>query len=240
MTASQDATAADLAAIDEGQFAVMMAEWALIRLESPVDLVQWERALERMADEETLLRRTGGWMHGPSDYMSVLRLHRDEVKHSRMIAWLMDPCARHGLGDSVLRGVLETVFDDVDAGVMATLGSARPTCEVSRETSRVDILVTAPGLTLVIENKVDAAEGQGQCDEYFRLFSEEVGARFILLTPKGLPPRSATGEALDAFRALSYRQVHAALREGLEKGQPNAAARHVAEDYLRTLEKEFP
>jgi hypothetical protein len=225
--------------LDESRFAVMLAEWSALPVEAPVNVAEWARALADIAAKEAYLRRTGGWIHGPSDYLSVLQLERDEVRHSRLVAWLMDPRARHGLGSGFLRRVLELVFHDLSAAVVNALGNARSMCEVSRDASRIDILVESPGLTLVVESKVDALEHDRQCDTYFELFGSEPGARFIFLTPTGRAPTSARGDSLAAFKRLSFAQVREQLRVALGEGQAAAEGRRVAEDYLRTLEKEF-
>jgi hypothetical protein len=95
--------------------------------------------------------------------------------------------------------------------------------------------------TIIVENKVDANEGPGQCDTLFERFAEDVRARFILLTPSGKRPESACGDAAEAFTPISYGVVRTVLADAL--GATSAAqspwGRRVAEDYLHTLRKEF-
>jgi hypothetical protein len=100
-------------------------------------------------------------------------------------------------------------------------------------------IAQAPGLTLIIENKVDAVESPGQCDLYYRLFGDEPGARFIFLSPRGRAPLTASGPAAVAFVALSYRAVADALRSVLEDTAAERAGpgRDATVEYLRTLEK---
>jgi len=56
----------------------------------------------------------GLWMRGRADFLGVMWMERAEIRHSRLIAWLLDPLGRHGLGASVLRGVLKQCFPGAD------------------------------------------------------------------------------------------------------------------------------
>jgi hypothetical protein len=93
------------------------------------------------------------------------------------------------------------------------------------------------GLTLVVENKVDAVEGWRQCDTLFERFS---GARFVFLTPTGRAPQTATGAAAPAFSVVRYCDLRTILERALLDSVSDGPGRRVTEDYLRTLKKEFP
>lgn len=84
------------------------------------------------------------------------------------------------------------------------------------------------------------AEGEEQCDRLFRDYAAP-RVTFAFLTPSGRPPESATGEARQAFKPLSFARVasllRAAARERAGCGTP--LARSAVHSYLGTLEKEF-
>ena len=221
-------------------FDELESEWRRIGDCSRALVADWEREIDNVASDERRLRSEGRWVRGRDDFLGVLGLHREEVRHSKIIAWLLDPCAPHGLGARVLAGVLRSAFgDEVLAALHEGLGSATPSCEVARGDARIDILVEAPGLTLVIENKVDALEGEGQCDAYFELFGRDPGARFILLTPTGRRPTSATCSAQEEFKTLGYGALRRIIRAALDQAPAGAGGRPIAEDYIRTLKQEF-
>ena len=180
------------------------------------------------------LRAHGAWTHGRDDTFGILGIERSEIRHSAAIAWLFDPCGRHGLGDCVLAGFLHSAFGEEQ---FDGLTHARVRCEVAEADCRADIIVEAPGLKLVVENKVDADEGPRQCDTLFERF---VGARHVFLTPNGRAPETATGAAAAAFRTVSYRDLRKILQRSLLNRPSDGPGRHVAEDYLRTLKREFP
>ena len=61
-------------------------------------LADWNEAMSVMQRQHDSLVSAGLWVTGPSDFLDVIGLARDENTHSRMLKWLMTPTARHGLG----------------------------------------------------------------------------------------------------------------------------------------------
>lgn len=218
------------------KLAELTSEWAAIEVIGS-DATRWDGAYAAMAAEEHALRAVGRWTHGRDDLLGVLGLHRDEVRHSRAIAWLVDPAARHGLGTRMLAGLLAELFP-ADEFSPAMLTLAHPRCEVPLVEGRLDIVVEAPGLYLVIENKVDAPEGPGQCEYYYRHI-ERPDARFVLLSPDGRDARTSDLDVRSAFRPLRYATLAKLLDRAIRESPPHARGRAAAEEYLRTLKREF-
>ena len=141
----------------EQEFERVVSDWAQVRERSRSDISRWEQKVNQLALDEGRLRDSGLWVHGRTDYLGVIGLHRDELVHSRLVGWLLDPCGHHGLGPRVLKAVL------THAGLRCE-GTVRPerarvALEVVVQEGRMDIVVQGPGFYLVIENKVDAEEG---------------------------------------------------------------------------------
>jgi hypothetical protein len=213
----------------ETNFAALLSDWSTVRSQLRSQIMSWEQHFAILTAEESSLRDHGRWIHGRADFLGVLGRHRDELAHSRMIAWLLDPCGRHGLGSRILEGLLEQVF-----GSRHSLGlaRARTRCEVPLIDGRLDIVVEAPGLYLVIENKVDAEEGEDQCAYYGRHLRK--GSLCILLSPEGRDAKNAS-----IFKPLRYSQFAAILSRALANADEAAPGRRIAEDYLHTLNAEF-
>jgi hypothetical protein len=216
----------------------MEAEWRLIGARSTSSMSDWEQQFASVAAEEENLRTEGLWAHGRDDLLGVLGRQRDELTHSRMIAWLLDPCAHHGLGTRVLAGILAMSFHS-DPPASAALALAKPRCEVTLIDGRLDIVVEAPGLYLVIENKVDAPEGDRQCEHYYQNI-QRPDARFVLLSPEGKGAQSESDDVRSAFRPLRYASLADIIRDALASAPAQGRARPVVEQYLRTLQREFP
>lgn len=221
---------------DPLRFEALLVEWAAITSAAGDHVGVWTSVMTDLAREEHRLRSQGKWLRGRDDLFGVLGIGRAEVRHSSMVAWLFDPSGRHGLGDRFLRGVLAAAFPGES---FERLPQARPECEVAREECRADIVVWAPDVTLVVETKVDDVERPRQCDVLFARFGDEPAARFIFLTPDGRRPLTASGAAGQAFAAVSFSELRLTLDRALRETSARESARHVAEDYLRTLRKEF-
>lgn len=234
---SQVAAEASGRGFDESTFADLRADWLRIQNDAQAAMAGWEAQLADLVAEESRLRDAGKWMHGRADYLGVIDRHRDELVHSKMLAWFLDPCARHGLGTRVLAGVLRLTHPD--APVPSRLERANVFTEVVLGERRLDIVVDAPGLYLVIENKVDADESDGQCAYYYK-HVRRADARFILLSSDGRTSRDTP-----EFQPLRFSQVARVLEEALRDapapggGGSALSGRRIVTDYLETLRREF-
>lgn len=197
----------------------------------------WRESFARLEARQTELQLAGRWLGGRADMLGIIGYSRRETVHSAMVAWLLDPTRRHGLGIAFLERILARCFPDE---AFQGLEKARTECEVARDGPRVDIVVWAPDWTIVIENKVDAAENPGQCDAYFSAFAEDPDPHFVFLSPSGKRPRTATGDAAEAYRSLSYSGVIECLTEALRETADSGVTGHaVAAQYLASLREEF-
>lgn len=112
--------------------------------------------------------------------LKVLRVDQFEIRHSNILAWLLDPNETHQLGSFFLKKMLTRLVtrvenegkrDEID--FLSFLHSSFHDVEVVREvktsTKRlIDLLVHVPSqkLVLVIENKFHAGESDGQLADY--------------------------------------------------------------------------
>lgn len=151
----------------------------------------------------------------PFNLFEVLGIERAEVRHSNVLAWLLDPAGTHGLGDIVLRRFLSRLRRDHD-----DLGAARSGAhvelmdlsdvEVRREWRFIDVLVVhrVEKWCLLIENKIRARESRGQLARYRRAVDEEFDgfqAVSVFLTLEG-DEASEDGQA-QKFVAVDYAEV---------------------------------
>ena len=218
---------------DSRRLAAMRTEWHTV-----ATITAWETRIYGMVQDQRELRHAGRWVGGPRDWLGVIGRGRHEVTHSAIVAWLLDPGMRHGLGARFLERTLGHCFKD---GAFGDLTTARAETEVTRGQGRADIVVWADEFTLVIENKVDALEGDDQCEYYFRAFADEVNPHFIFLTPDGRAPTSVSEEAAEAYESLSYLDIAEFLEASLAARATDrqAEARSVAIDYLETLGRDL-
>lgn len=201
---------------------------------------RWKEALGELIAKRAMLVERGEWhRHGPGDLLSLAGFGRTELAHTAVLGWLCSSAREHGLGSAFLDGVLVEV--GLEPVPPADRKLVRVTTEETRAHRRADVIVRFPGCTLVIEAKVDADESPDQCDDLFTLFADEPDVQFVFLTPSGRKPTTASGEAAEAFVALSFHQVRALLA-GLVAAPSVAEARGASavRSYFHTLEAQFP
>jgi len=210
----------------EERFAELAREW---HASVPVPAAPDEDTFRTLRAEAAAIRAVGNWVSGPGDLPSILGRQRDEMFHSRLIGWLLNPSGRHGLGDRFLRAFLAEAWPR--SGVSDVTGL---TVE-----ARADLVMTLESLVIVIENKLDAGEGADQCERlYWPWAQDPIETRWVFLTPSGREPVTATSDvACAAWRSLGYAQVRRALVRALEGApdRPGDPGRASAVQYLATL-----
>ena len=225
---------------DMPRFERVRSEWLAIAHLPVPDPVRFA-AIKNQADA---LINAGRWTSGPFDMLSVLGRQRDELVHSKMIGWLMAPTGRHGLGRAFLTGFLDALWPD--EGLLRS-GPVVVETEVNGvgmddhgrlHEARADIVVRSDGLTIVVENKLDAGEQPEQCERLYWGWAAEPGdKRWVFLTPSGRVPVTTNSEAArDAWRTMSYRRLSDVVERALHEGESlSAVGRPTATQYLTTL-----
>jgi PD-(D/E)XK nuclease superfamily protein len=221
------------------RFLAVRAEWHAILQPAP----DHER-FEAIRREARRLVDAGQWTSGPSDLLSILGRQRDELVHSRMLAWLLVPTNRHGLGRRFLTAFLDGLWPDES---LLQSGSVTVDTEVTQtglddvgaiRAARADIVLRGEGLTVVIENKLDAGEGLEQCERLYWAWAAEAGeTRWVFLSATGRAPVTATTDvARAAWRTLSYAQVREILATAIDAASGDASiGRSTVVQYLASL-----
>lgn len=123
----------------------------------------------------------------------AVNMTRQEIRHSRFLAFLLDPRESHGLGDQFLRSVLKACASKHPSPPLSRLDVAISRLDdaiVHCERDRFDITVELPALSVmfVIENKIGAKEGGEQLNGYReKVESKYSNYQFMgcFLTPDG-------------------------------------------------------
>jgi len=181
-------------------------------------LPDWEQWLTGLSDPLAAARR-GGFLCDPWE---IAGLKRDEVRNSRVLAWLLAPRESHGFGDLLLSSLLAELGRRSTSLELPKIPDDG--CCVRIESSplgdgrnRLDIEIDAPNLYLIIEVKIDAVEGTNQLLRYGSLGEDRASNRpwgIVFLTPKG--NKSSTANIyMDKVIHLSWRDLSSVLSRSL-------------------------
>lgn len=175
----------------------------------------------------------------------VLVVENYEIRHSNVLAWLLNPNENHGLGDFFLKKVLSQVVVENEEVLgeeinlmeihLADFGDSI----VTREEHDIDILLKSKNnnLLFIIENKIHSRESRHQLTkylEYAKLSYANYKRIPILLTKTGEEP-----ENNNEFGILSHEIIHKLIHEtvSLKKDYLTSEIYSFVQFYLRTLEK---
>lgn len=124
---------------DATRLAAMVDAWERASGAHPrgrTDAANWPDVLAEMAAARDRVIAGDTWIAGPSTLMGVLDLVRGEVQNCRVLRWLLDPLARHGIGALLLADLANHLRASLPDPALA-----RATVEVSRATSRADTVI---------------------------------------------------------------------------------------------------
>jgi hypothetical protein len=169
------------------------------------------------------------------DLLGPIKCASDETLHTQALAYAMDPKTAHKLAKRVLISVLELLrANHPRSGAARILGATRKARaqitvrpeyryridgfrnrSVARSDIWIEIHVAKKSALLVLENKIDAAESDGQLSWYERKAETWCKARghdrylLVLLSTKG---KAASTSTKNRWVAMSYLDLAAALR----------------------------
>lgn len=146
--------------------------------------------------------------------LKVLGVSEEEIRHSHIISWLLDPKANHGLGTSFLKIFLRTTIcssenqsiENVTNGLKELILGDFTDLQVHREHSHIDILCVSENnkIVILIENKYNSDEHSDQLNRYLSNIKAQYSNYIcipIFLSIEGLPPSHSE------YLAASYKQV---------------------------------
>jgi hypothetical protein len=139
---------------------------------------------------------------------SVLGVEAAEVRtHSGLLAELLNPQGSHGLGDAFLKLFLERVkievFDSKDAKAEAEVYIGPKTDTTG---GRIDILISANGRHIKIENKIYAGDQENQLLRYRNFPPIDDPLFYLTLNGDEPSPFSAKRLEREAYTCISYKE----------------------------------
>lgn len=178
----------------------------------------------------------------------VMKMERQEIRHSAILSWLLDPNESHGLGDKFLRAFLGEALrgrsamgspDALDIGRADLRGTI-----VRREWLNIDIFIYHPANRwgFVIENKFDSKQREGQLSGYIEKVSTALQKDDGQLTIRGIFLTLLDEEPqYDRYAPIGYDAICAILPDLIQREQHllTNEVRTFLEHYLEMLKEEL-
>lgn len=207
----------------------------------PQQEVSDEQALRAFLMDISCLDPLSHWT-GRLNIFDVLKITRSEIRHSNMLAWLLDPNESHGLRDSFLRSVVQLLVKYMQHGtfdVFKVLMMDYGSFTVQREWKNIDLLVVSETerVLLCIENKIDSSEHGGQLSRYQQIAEQtypDYMKLFAYLTPEGVD-----SSIPNVWQSISYRELMELLESCMERtdlpSETQTLIRHYKEAVRRDI-----
>ena len=181
---------------------------------------------------------------------SILNIERYELKHSALIANLLDPKGSHGCGDAFLRAFFEIALKEraypFEGCTLPDSDTEYYTGPIAGDTGgRIDILVKSSRYGLIIENKIYAGDQDKQLTRYDNYGKETFGAdgyHLVYLTLYGCDASKESTAAKSAeevgYLRLSYAEdILRWLEQCVRLADNKPLVRESLNQYIRTIKQ---
>lgn len=174
---------------------------------------------------------------------NVLCIETNELRHSNMLAWLLNPKGNHNLGSKVLKRFLRQIFSSpLQPGLSPVDAEAMDfnSVQIEREWKHIDILIIASDVVIAIENKVFSKEHSNQLQRYREVIEKHFPSHkhaYVFLTPNGESPETET----DFYEPLSYEFIADLITRILETYGESVDDRTklYLKDYVQTVRRDI-
>lgn len=201
---------------------------------------EWFEEFEAAIEARERLVRAGQWGIGPRSLLGVLGERHLETRHTVILAWLLDPLGRHGLGSRLAARFLASAVPERPLACEQLRCTTEELCATYG--GNVDIVMRGAGWRVVVEAKIWAGPSGDQLDRYYDEFLDDQ-TYFVYLTREGTRAYSRRDEVARGYRPLSWRKdVLPALRDAINEsmiGCTESSQLCAARDYLAALEEEL-
>ena len=173
----------------------------------------------------------------------ILRISKNEIRHSNFLSWLLDPNESHKLGDIFLKRFLREVFSSdkfVEIDQVDVEGMDLTKVEIQREWKNIDILIVLENVVVCIENKVLSKEHSNQLMRYREIIESHYPNHkqtFVFLTPEGDTSESES----ETYEPISYEFIVNSLERitSVYGESLNQQVKNYIKDYITIIKREL-
>ena len=173
----------------------------------------------------------------------ILRITKNEIRHSNFLSWLLDPNESHKLGDIFLKRFLREVFSSDKFGDIDQVdveGMDLSKVEIQREWKNIDILIKLENVVVCVENKVLSKEHSNQLKRYKEIIENQFPNHhqtFVYLTPEG----DTSEDESETYEPISYEFIVESLDRIISVyGESlNEQVKNYIKDYITIIKREL-
>ena len=200
-----------------------------------------EQAIKNFLLDIECLEELSPWA-SKLNIFDVLRIERQEIRHSNMLRWLLDANETHGIGDKFISMFMQRVFSDnklPQMDIFNCLLSDFYSFSVHRESKHIDILIIShkEKIAVAIENKVDSHEHSNQLNRY-RMQMEQAypdyQRLYVYLTPDGDTPSDEVN-----WQIFSYSDVAEILENICENPNVSEETGLLIKNYVSFIRRDI-
>lgn len=209
------------------------------------ELLEKQKALEDLLMDMEVLEQIESKIREFNAF-ETLGIINTEIRHSNVLAWLLNPQENHGLGDTFLKKFVQSLFykgqnnnnsnslNLFDISLMDYFDFT-----IRREWRNIDVLAVSEQnkLVIVIENKIWSKESRHQLGKYMNIVESEFKDYkkiYVFLTPNGDIPSDE-----ENWLISNYGFVTNILEKSMElkKESLNLNVKYFIEQYLEILRR---
>lgn len=207
------------------------------------DLLEKQKKIEELLMDMEIFEQIEKMIYN-FNVFETLGIINNEIRHSNVLAWLLNPNENHGLGDVFIKKFVQTLFHEntiiksnlnlFDVSLMNYYDF-----NIRREWNNIDIIAISDEnkIVLVIENKVWSKESNHQLKKYFDIVNAEFPGYnkvFVFLTPNGDSPSDE-----ENWIITKYNNIFDVLKKSMElkDGLLSQSVKLFIEQYLEVLRR---
>ena len=178
---------------------------------------------------------------GKFNLFDVLKASRNEIRHSNVLAWLLDASENHEIGDIFIKNLFRNLVKDnkvYQNDIFRLLLLDFYSFSIYREWNNIDILMLSDDekIAIAIENKIGSHEHDDQLKRYKDILNQNYSDYkkiFIYLTPEGECPSDTDWDI------LTYETVVENLEYIRDKVELLPDVRLMINNYIDTIRRDI-
>lgn len=199
-----------------------------------------KEALKAFLLDISCLKKLDSWTDDLNIF-DILKITNMEIRHSNILAWLLDPNENHFMGDAFIKEFISKVVEKSNHkkyDPFKLLLQDYFTYQVYREANHMDIVLVSPEekTAIIIENKVWSGESSHQLKNYMERskvdYSECTQILYVFLTPDGYDSSDP-----ENWISISYEEVIEALESATRGLSLRTEVSLIIHNYIEIVRK---